>query len=439
MTKNASKKKSELFKFFKFNICVIVTSLLDVVSYMIMLYTVFNKLNQEPLPDSALLSLLGIKYKGYLYAYLISTTIGYVSAYLINRKITFKSNVNPLYSGVLYFILAVINILISSYIGGVFSSFIKAKSIASPIIDIISKFIIINIPTIWTYPLERYVIQIRKEPMTRKIIIATDLDGTLLDRNSKVSQEDLDAIERIAKKGVTIVLNTGRTLYEIPKELRLCESIDYIIYSNGVGINHREKGMLKYNPIRQTDAKRIFDVLSEYETFIEIYTCGAPYVDRSKYSQEYFDYYRIDTNFVHEMYESRRCVDNLESLINDNSYKTEMFDVFFRYQNQREECWTRLLNEFDSIDITTSMDNNLEIIPAGVNKGSALIQLCEKISKNVDEVIVVGDSKNDVTAFNTNSKKLAVSNACNELKELADEIICSNEEHIMCYIEKEIL
>ena len=96
MTKSASKKKSELFKFFKFNICVIVTSLLDVVSYMIMLYTVFNKLNQEPLPDSALLSLLGIKYKGYLYAYLISTTIGYVSAYLINRKITFKSNVNPL-------------------------------------------------------------------------------------------------------------------------------------------------------------------------------------------------------------------------------------------------------------------------------------------------------------------------------------------------------
>lgn len=154
--------RPELWKFIKFNISVIVTSVLDVVTYLVLIYTVFKSQCNAQLPDSALLSLLGIKYRGYLYAYIISTSVGYIAAYIINRKITFESNVNPLYSSVLYFILALANILVSSWIGGIFGSVMVSRGINTPLMQIASKFIIINIPTLWTYPLERYVIQIRK-------------------------------------------------------------------------------------------------------------------------------------------------------------------------------------------------------------------------------------------------------------------------------------
>ncbi len=154
--------RPELWKFLKFNISVIVTSVLDVVTYLVLIYTVFKSQCNAQLPDSALLSLLGIKYRGYLYAYIISTSVGYIAAYIINRKITFRSNVNPLYSSVLYFILALVNILVSSWIGGIFGSVMASRGINTPLMQIVSKFIIINIPTLWTYPLERYVIQIRK-------------------------------------------------------------------------------------------------------------------------------------------------------------------------------------------------------------------------------------------------------------------------------------
>lgn len=154
--------RPELWKFLKFNISVIVTSVLDVVTYLVLIYTAFKSQCNAQLPDSALLSLLGIKYRGYLYAYIISTSVGYIAAYIINRKITFRSNVNPLYSSVLYFILALVNILVSSWIGGIFGSVMVSRGINTPLMQIVSKFIIINIPTLWTYPLERYVIQIRK-------------------------------------------------------------------------------------------------------------------------------------------------------------------------------------------------------------------------------------------------------------------------------------
>lgn len=433
------KKETELHKFLKFNICVIVTSLLDVVCYILLLYTVFKDINQDPLPNSALLSLLGIKYKGYLYAYLISTTIGYVVAYLINRKITFKSDINPIYSGVLYFILAVTNILISSYIGGVFNSIIKAKNLSSPLMDIISKFVIINIPTIWTYPIERYVIQIQNKPKALCTTIATDLDGTLLKSDTNISRENLKAINNLAKNGVTIALLTGRTLYEVPEELRNCDGVEYIIYSNGAGIHHREKGLLGYTTISHADTQKVFDILSDYTTFIEIYACGSPYIEKKNYSNEQFEYYNIDKDFIPEIYKSRQTVDSLQKLIDDETYKIEMFDVFFKYQEEREYCRQRLLKEFDTIEITTSMTNNLEITPTGVNKGTALAELCKIMPESINDVIVLGDSKNDITAFKTSARKYAVSNACDEIKELADKVICSNDENIMCYMEKELL
>lgn len=435
-------KKSELWKFLKFNICVIVTSVLDIVSYMFMLYVVFKGQCNTPLPESALLSLLGIRYKGYLYSYLISTSIGYIAAYLINRKVTFKSNINPLYSSVLYAALAIFNILVSSYLGGVFGTYIASHGISSPIIEMVSKFVIINIPTIWTYPLERYIIQInKKERQVQKMpmIIASDLDGTLLKSDTDISEENLHAIERLAQKGAKIILLTGRTLYEVPKELRTCKGVEYIVFSNGAGIYHREKGIIEYHTISNETSFKIYKVLNEYKTFIELYTNGAPYVDKSKFSDESFEYYKIYSQFIPEMYKSRRTCDSIKNLIFDLDFKTEMFDVFFRNQDERSECYERLKREFDEIEITTSMTNNLEIMLKGINKGSALCDLCQIAGFDIKDVTVVGDSKNDLTAFNTEAKKYAVANACEEIKALADKIICSNDENIMCYIEREAI
>lgn len=155
-------RHAELWKFVKFNITVIVTSALDICVYMVLLYYVFAPLNTQQLPENALLSFLGIRYKGYLFSYLISTTAGYVAAYIMNRKLTFHSDVNPVYSSVLYFLLALFNIVFSSWFGSIAGTFMTRYSISNPITEIISKFIIINIPTIWTYPLERYIIQIKR-------------------------------------------------------------------------------------------------------------------------------------------------------------------------------------------------------------------------------------------------------------------------------------
>lgn len=85
------------------------------------------------------------------------------------------------------------------------------------------------------------------------------------------------------------------------------------------------------------------------------------------------------------------------------------------------------------------MSNNLEIMNRGINKGTGLKSVCEYAGFDLKNVLVVGDSKNDIPAFLVAGKKYAVSNACDQLKSIADKTICSNEQNVMCYLEKELI
>ena len=427
----------EGWRFLKFNIGVLVTSALDILSYLFFLYFVFRGSKDIPLPDNAVWALLGIRYRGYLLSYLLSTSIGYIAAYLINRHITFHSDVNPAYSSSLYLILAVCNILISSYIGSVFGTYMEIHHLSNPVTEAVVKFVIINIPTLWTYPLERYVIQTSRSRPSIKYI-ASDLDGTLLASNTEVSKDNLAAIERLSENGIKTILLTGRTFYEIPAELRETPGVEYSIFSDGAGIFNRKDGVIRYTYLPDKTAKAIFRILSEYQTFIEVYSKGIPFVESSKFSLEQFRYYGIDRGFIPEMFKSRHTTPSLAALVENAAYKTELFDVFFKEPEERDACRKRLCRLFRNLSITSSLPNNLEICAPAVSKGSALKALCRKRGIDIRSIVVVGDSQNDITSFETRAKKYVVANACEEIKTRADKTICSNDENIMCYLEKEL-
>ncbi len=269
--------------------------------------------------------------------------------------------------------------------------------------------------------------------------IAVDLDGTLLSGNGRISEVNIDAIKHLAKAGIKTIVLTGRTFYEIPPEIRTCEGIEYFVFSDGAGVRHLKKGILHYTPILKEVAIRIFDILRSYTCFVELYSNGHPYVNKAEFNDEMLEYYNIDSLFIPTMQETRFPVDDIEKLLYDDAYKIEMFDVFFKYDSHRKECLERFRSEYSGLEITTSMDNNLEILKKGINKGYGLLTLCKKAKFDIEDVIVIGDSKNDISAFKIAKTKYAVSNACDEIKAIADKIICSNDENIMVYMEKELL
>ncbi|GAB2492862.1 hypothetical protein GCM10008929_16590 [Alkalibacterium psychrotolerans] len=87
-----------------------------------------------------------------------------------------------------------------------------------------------------------------------------------------------------------------------------------------------------------------------------------------------------------------------------------------------------------------SRDNLLEILPKSVDKGKGLIQLGELLDIGLDEMMAIGDQENDLAMVQTAGTGVAMANATDTVKEAAQVITKSNDEHGVAYaIEQYVL
>ena len=96
-------------EFMKFLLAGDGSNVVELAVHMLLLNTAFAALTAEPV-TAHFLNLIGITSKGYLYTYMISTTVGYTIAFILNRKITFKADANPAVSMALYAVMVLFTI-----------------------------------------------------------------------------------------------------------------------------------------------------------------------------------------------------------------------------------------------------------------------------------------------------------------------------------------
>lgn len=160
---NFTQKHAEIWKFIKFTFTGASTSVLELGVFMFLQYCVFKSLNLTPVTDNAVLSFLGIEYKGYMYSYAISAIIGYAAAYIMNRKLTFKADANPFLSTILYAIMVVFTITFNTWFGAFLGTWVKNNGWDNVAVEMITKVVVMTVPTLWTYPLNRFVIHRKKK------------------------------------------------------------------------------------------------------------------------------------------------------------------------------------------------------------------------------------------------------------------------------------
>ena len=156
-------KHIEIWKFIKFTFTGASTSILEMAVYAVLQYGVFRSLQGVPVENSPVLEFLGIEYKGYLYSYLISAIIGYAAAFLMNRKLTFKADANPLVSSILYAIMVICTITFNTWFGAFLGTIVTNNGWSNFWVDMLLKLVVMTLPTVWTYPLSRFVIHRKKK------------------------------------------------------------------------------------------------------------------------------------------------------------------------------------------------------------------------------------------------------------------------------------
>lgn len=163
-----TQKHKEIWKFIKFTFTGASTSVLEMAVYAVCLYWIFAPLNTVAVSDSPVLEFLGIRYVGYMYSYFISAVIGYAAAFIMNRKLTFQADANPVLSMVLYAVMVVFTIAFNTWFGSFLGTQMKEAGLDSVFFEMVQKLVVMTVPTLWTYPLQRFVIHRKKKTNTNK-------------------------------------------------------------------------------------------------------------------------------------------------------------------------------------------------------------------------------------------------------------------------------
>lgn len=268
--------------------------------------------------------------------------------------------------------------------------------------------------------------------MRKYKIVCSDLDGTLLDDHSMISRENLEAIQQMTAWGVFFVPSTGRSFSELPTVLKDDPAIRFFICSNGAAVVDRETGEDLLTCISEETTGKIMEILDDYEVHTSLRQDGICYVDAALANEEAFEY--------HHVYHAHRVVVKKFAVLREDfgdfcrrADHVEMITAFFRNAQELVQGRERIL-ALGGLRIVGVTENNLEIINADAGKGSALRSLADLLGIDREDTIAVGDSDNDRSMIRAAGLGLAVSNACDALKDAAQELICSNNEHSAAYI-----
>lgn len=266
--------------------------------------------------------------------------------------------------------------------------------------------------------------------MTKYKLIASDMDGTLLGTDLRVSDENRKAIDALSSIGVYFVPTTGRTLSEADLAYNL-DGLRYIIYSNGAVIYDKLTGQKLLACLSKEKSNQILDVLFDYDAMTVMHYNGNIYTAATDKDHSY---YNVSKNV-------RFLLDNAGIFIDSDKFKefaysldeVESICAFFHDADQYEEYKKRIA-ELSDICAVPTWYLNLEISNPDADKGTAVLKLARLLGISPEETMGIGDSGNDIPLIKKTGLGLAVQNGSQNLKECADEVICSNDEHAIKYI-----
>lgn len=248
-------------------------------------------------------------------------------------------------------------------------------------------------------------------------LIISDMDGTFLKEDSDNSN-DIPLYQNMIKyiKDTKLAFASGRNLYSMiskSKIIGIYDYLDYIVSDNGALIyDIKEDELIYKNIIDSNLAYEIYNFVDNmnYDIAISVYTWDKMYL---------FGEIFLSNKEVPKTYATLVNVKDIASLPTTDIAKIVLFvkpqdqDIVFNEINKKYS---------DKIEAMPSETFLVELTNKGVTKGSALRSLKSYNGIDVSEMISFGNALNDIDMIKTTKYGIAVANAMNEVKEVADYI-----------------
>ena len=231
-------------------------------------------------------------------------------------------------------------------------------------------------------------------------LIASDLDGTIIDNNNQISSYDLEAINKLNHNNINFAVCTGKT-YSMTKNLCKDLKATYGIFGNGTQIINLKTGEeIVRNNITNIQAKKCINIANENNLHCHIYTDDKIISQKSLKYIAYRNYQLYKENVKFEI------VDSLKEYIEQESPSILKLVISSTKDLGKVRQDILSLENLEAIQIKkydrykdkiiNEEYEYLDIVPKNITKYSALKQLGNYLNISNQEVMAVGDNMNDI-------------------------------------------
>lgn len=258
-------------------------------------------------------------------------------------------------------------------------------------------------------------------------LIAIDIDGTLLNSQHCITDEVKQALMKKRQEGVYVVLCTGRPILGVENylnELQLTSDDDYAITFNGALVQKvQSREVLAHHTLTIHDYYKINTLAMELGLDLHTETTEAMYTSNRDISP-----YTVIESSMTTMPLHYRTPEEMDKDI----VISKMMMV--KDPELLDQGIAKIPDElYNDFEFVKSMPFFLEVLNTKATKGNALKDLAESLGIKQEEVMAIGDNLNDVSMIEYAGCGVAMGNAVPELKEIANEITKTNDEHGVAY------
>ncbi len=263
-------------------------------------------------------------------------------------------------------------------------------------------------------------------------ILALDLDGTLTDSSKSILPRTRAAVIEAQRRGVRVLLVSGRPangIYRLAEELELEKYGGYIMAFNGVQV------------IECSTGRTVTQSYVEPELFRYICRCAkerglqiCTYRNDLIYTEIPEDKYLIEEKTVNRM--TLHKVDDLVAAVD--------FPVPKCLVTGDPSVLAPLETEMraaigDRMGVFRSEPYFLEFVPDGLNKAKALEMMLGRLGVGREELMACGDGFNDIQMIEYAGLGVAMGNACEPVRAVADYVTKSNDEDGVAFVVEKFL
>jgi len=249
-------------------------------------------------------------------------------------------------------------------------------------------------------------------------LVASDLDGTLLNKNKEITPRLFDALKKLDELGIYFVPSTGRPFGTVPKAIKELPFLKYVITSNGAAIyDAAEQKNIIENFLTPEAVDAVIKIAKELPVITEYFIEGKAYIAKDIYDD--LAPFNLTESHVTYIKNSRTPVEDFWNEMKRNNTVLENINLVFADMELRKEIWDRL-KALGLASVTAATTKNIEITSLFATKAKALEKLCEVLGFTRENVLAMGDGDNDMPMIEFAGIGVAMANGEDHIKGAAD-------------------